>query len=937
MTTIDDDQYIHDIAVALVKAFAGLQNPDETKFSAFVGLAKSRPKIFMDAAYHLCLTEPYQPNFDWIQGALIEASKDAHTWREMIDEVMRWLSHCSLSPEVGISPHSGDSMEKIHEQRDKNQGTINEKLKKLSTTEQSILKRLINKDGNLNSLSRLAIFILVGKKLADFAENLVNWSFANALNSDYTSPSSQLISLVCMNKVDWSETREALLKACESLRGNDISSVGKWALVRILYSTGSSVDAKEAQSLVAELRKDDPPFESWRLIENYCATDPCDPSSIEAENIAQTVEQYNKVDVSKLNLIMGRTSEDHFFEMAKTGMARFSPQTAALKQKEFVENVIGRIGFPLRQGILNLREHNAVVTRNEADSLIKQWRDAKTSNLLNDLTKQDALIVRQYHLLLAFPLLSAFEQIEIFLTIEDDENILFDLMDTMKPIDEESFDLFLNDIRKNYNEYKLYLLLAMAKSTKTPLSSEARAYIASLVSSDSDRIRAWSLGVAAVNDYDDMLTFIVKSNWKIPNSNTDNVFEEWYGSAAILKAAKKNLIDHQEALERISPSFYGRAVLVLNFNVRYMLAHHINESILQLISIEEYQIGPDIDLQVYQKVSYEPSRFSVKEKENLVSDFHESAKRFSESNQDFEDRQNRIYAAFIEFKDSLTKAKAQIILDDLRLEEFSAIIEACPELGDKWYELFTKLSNSKLTACHNLILLLANALVEKEPEKAKILFQRVKHSKPLVRFVFGQVDIDLHAMAIWAGGDNLALQSQRSKRLDHAISDHYLSMEVLACLMNGQKNFLEQYIEEKLSSGEPAQIARGIMVAGFSDESEFNSNILFKYENFVGLIESAHAAAKYAYERNIWARHWFEQMCIALQPEDFWCNSILFNKIVDGRFALWKDEYTHRSAPILAFGQSTQNQLENRYKRWEKNRKTKLFGREAPDAIFLNE
>ena len=153
--------------------------------------------------------------------------------------------------------------------------------------------------------------------------------------------------------------------------------------------------------------------------------------------------------------------------------------------------------------------------------------------------------------------------------------------------------------------------------------------------------------------------------------------------------------------------------------------------------------------------------------------------------------------------------------------------------------------------------------------------------------------------------------------------------------MNGQQELLTAYIGAKLRKDEPAVVSRGIMVAGFSDQSEFNNEILKRYEGSAGLIGTAQKAAKYAYERNVWARHWFEMMCQTGKNTDFWRYALLFSKIVDGRFAVWRSSYAQKGSPIKSFGPAVDGWLKNRFVRWENHRKKKLFGSDAPASIFL--
>jgi len=204
-----------------------------------------------------------------------------------------------------------------------------------------------------------------------------------------------------------------------------------------------------------------------------------------------------------------------------------------------------------------------------------------------------------------------------------------------------------------------------------------------------------------------------------------------------------------------------------------------------------------------------------------------------------------------------------------------------------------------------------------------------------VQVTYGRAGVQLDAMASWASARSPALEALCFARLDRATTDHELALEVFAALLNGQQESLAAYIEAKLNKQEPAEVARGIAVAGFSDESEFNAEVLARYEGSAGLLGDAQRAAKYAYERNAWARHWFERMCETNENADFWCYSVLFLKIVDGRFGAWCSDYARNGNPIQLFGFSLDDILKKRFERWKNHRSKKLFGLDAPASIFL--
>ncbi|MCY3792424.1 MAG: restriction endonuclease, partial [Gemmatimonadetes bacterium] len=268
------------IAATLIQVFADLQNPDENEFAPFARLARTHPAPFTEAAYNLCLSGGHQTNFDWVQKALMLAREDEGAWEIIFKKVQTWLSSYSLAPGRGLFPSSFyTSSEKKKEKYKEKKRKIRDSLEALSEVEKKILTGLTKADGDLNPLSRLAFVLLTDKPIEPAAQSLVQWCFANALNPSLMPSDHKFRHLVRFNRVDWSDARVALLKEVDVLKQKEISVTGKWALVNVLQATGNTEDAKQARILVEELTRDQTHFSGWRLVEKFCAADPCDPTS----------------------------------------------------------------------------------------------------------------------------------------------------------------------------------------------------------------------------------------------------------------------------------------------------------------------------------------------------------------------------------------------------------------------------------------------------------------------------------------------------------------------------------------------------------------------------------------------------------------------------------------------------------------------------------
>jgi hypothetical protein len=930
-----DDECPTEIGATIIGAFAELQNPNADDFPAFATLAPKRPEAFMQAAQRLCLSNAREPNFDWIEAALQAAKADARAWALMIPILRSWLAYYTLAPEARMHSHrSHDPVDKVEEERTKRQVEIDEKLAVLSAPERELLVALTrNDDADLATLTRFGLTLIAGKPITPFAMALMHWSFANALNAGFGAPYKEFTHLVQLNRCDWPQAREAILRTARLFEATDVSLTGKWAVANLLLATGNPDDAARGEALVKELTARWPKFGSARAVEGYCASDPCDPASAKPTNISATAENYAAIDVSKIRLHMGNSDVDHLFESARPGIARFEPQIAISKHREFIADVLERSGFPLRQGMFEVRNHNALVSRDHAERIVARIRDGTVARAIETLSENERWIVAQYHLLVSFPVLSADEQIDALLLGSSGESIILDLMQEAKPLSAIKIEDLLSTAIRDDNQLAQYTLLAFARHSATPIPSNTRKQLPILAESTSEHVRAQALAlIGAIHD-EEALDAVVTSGWSAATVTKEDSFEVWYGSHLIIEAAVRGMIQQDEVLDRIAPELYGEAARRLNGDAAREVARRVDASIRRAAGLRLEIPVPDIKIR--DTCGEEPARYQVSEWPESPKNLMESLQQLRESNEAFEERERRAGIAFEAFKAELTRAKAQIVLDRLRIGEFEAIAAADRPLAEKWFELFIELPPINRAAIHNIGLLLAQALAAWSSDKAVQLFAALSKGKPLARITYGRAEIGLDALSIWSAKDQPALEALRFGRLDQACNDAEIALEVLAALRSGKEATLRIYVQARLQSEQPAAIARALMVAGLSEHNQFNDAVLDRYKDTPGFIGRAHAAAIYAYQRNIWSAHWSRMMREAQQAEDYWRYAIQLEKVADDRLYIRRTTRDGNGEPHRLFSLGVESQLRNRLKKWRDTRGKKLFGDDAPDKIFL--
>jgi hypothetical protein len=187
-----------------------------------------------------------------------------------------------------------DPQDKVEQERAKRQAEIDAKLAALIPAEKTRQNHLVETEGNLDALSRLALLLLAGKDLEPFADALADWSFANALNGSFQVPTKDFLALIGLNRRDWQQTRSALLRACEDLSTDTVSKTGKWARLRVFRATGDPNDDRDASILYEELTKDRqlPPGLLFKAEDKI---DPCDPSETPPADLEKIVQRYQSL------------------------------------------------------------------------------------------------------------------------------------------------------------------------------------------------------------------------------------------------------------------------------------------------------------------------------------------------------------------------------------------------------------------------------------------------------------------------------------------------------------------------------------------------------------------------------------------------------------------------------------------------------------------
>ncbi len=933
-----EDETSSEIRSALIENFVALQNLPKDQSDAFAALAKSSSHAFLQAAENVYLSQQHIASRDWLLYALLNQRDEPDVWQHILESTKRWLSFYSVAPERGMHRTSTrESADKIDEERVRVLAKLQEREAALTEAERSFITTnlLAAPHPGFDAICRFSFYLLAGMPLEKIATYLVNWRFSAALNSLTSVPYAEFEQILHYNRTDWHETRSAILKALDTLPIGSSSSVGAWTHVGMLLGTGDPDDAKAGAQIHDELTRDRERFEGWSIREKYSAVDPCDPSTVQPDNVIATAQNYLDIDPSKIALGRGMAQEDHFFHGGRASVARFMPGDAIHTHRKFAKEVLGRSGHARLQGVLGLIRHSAALTK----ELARQFLEAGVGSVASykdGEASRDEFLTAQFSLLIALPHFTPGEQFDAIAKMHG-ETLLLELLSCVRTATPEKVEQVLEVVFQSGNEHAQTAVLASIHYSKTSLTPRAAFIVKSFIRAPLKILRHEAIALAASSGDASLLQEVIDSGWSAEKpGKRDTSFEDWHGSTAILKALQAGLIETEAALDRMNLSHYGFAAETLPPHQFGDIAARIDAALVKALGYDSEVELPEIETGVPKASDPAPPLVSLTERAASENNFASHMDRLSETDEQFNARQRRMSDAYERFAGELTAAEADLILSDLTFEGIKSMIGKDADRDQQWLRMLVATSDRNLCHLHHVGLQVAVALGAKGDPLAPELINRILALSPTIRRVVGDAKIPVESVILWSNVScSTAMLDICKWRLCTPRNDGDIAREVVAAHLCGQVAILQSYIDELLATNRPYETALALMIAGYCDANAHAETVLSRFDGAEGFIGKAHVAASESYARNVWAKTWYAKMMNAQQQEDFWGASVLFMKTVDGRFDIWSEASTAPPDVFTAFFPTIRAEIRNRANKTQKKRQEKLFGEKAPAAIML--
>lgn len=931
-----DGEISQGIAAALLARHATQQNADEDSYPAYCGIVRNIPAAALDALYALALTAPHAQHRDWLVDALRRARGNQAAWIIIAARLNHWLRLYSRNAAHGLMPGENDAAKRA-EALAESEIKIATKLAGLTPCEKSILDQMMVRNDDVDgvTLSEDSFAILAGMPLAPFAEALMCWAFARSLNGGYRVPWKDFGFVLQHNHIDWFETRDAVLLAGSCFARDDASRTGLWALVSILRATGDADDGSRAEVIANALMPEWQHYKGWRLVERYCEADPCDPSSQRPDNIDNTDERMATLDPAELMKNRSMSENELFFDHSRPGLARFAPNNIVAVSRAIVADVLGRPSNVATLSISLLGSSTVLIEPETVTAMVERAAALSHPEIPTGNADSKDWVVSQYLLLNAFAHFDGDVQARTLIDLPEHGPPLLQLERVFRPASPGMVDELVERAIASEEEHRLLMSLAFVRSSQSPVSLETLGRIRQLIGHRKPSVRGLAMQISADHPDKPQLAAFAGSDWSAATLDPrEDFYERWHGSSLIIAAAAQGLLTGAEAVARIAPERYSHAAQRLgSVAVGPALTSLVGQATAHVLDTIIPFRPPPVS-QNDRADADRVARFSLEDDDDNL-DIGQRLARINESDEDFAARRQAGWDRFREFEGELNKRGAELILRDIGAEAVSAVAETDRASLQAIAQTILTLPAARLPRAVNLASRIARALSAGDPDTAVALFRKCRGHEAYVRITRTIGSIPLMTWDVWHSVASDQMRALWRERLERCLSDDDLASEVLAACHAGYQPFLEQVAQEATADGHPVATARALMILAFCDESDSAGAIIERFGNHGGMVGRAAKAARFAYDRNIWSRHWYRRLVETDDSVEFWRYATLLCKIVDARILLWTEEAAEGGL-LDRFGQSLDRPIERRVEAWKKKRGGKLFGQDQPRDLYLD-
>lgn len=907
---------------ALISAWLEVQNVPESAYEALVAYTTACPEAVLDCIEVAFDVRASARRRQWLTSALLDTRDRPKVCSSLQPRVSKWLARWSRKPR-----RLGHLDEKEEDRLRESSQKIADRLNALTSTERAFLIKVCEEVDSPETmqLDAVAALLMAGQPQAAYAEAVLAWAFVGALTGDFRRADTDLSWAIRLNRQDYAEFEASLCQAVDTLLQAPFSEVGRSAAAVALRILGTPKNAANADHLSPRQV-----FQGWRLVEKYCETDPFDPTAARPTNLINAINEAAMVDPAKVWLYMSVSEEDHKLEWITPGLARFEPNIIIALYRDIAKTAQTRNQLSLRQISWRLQQLSPLFDESTLTSVLGGYERLVQRPSL--VPAADQRHVAGSILLSLLPHFDSPRQLQLFLKLPIEVPDWYAFRDVFAPLSATELEVALSEAEGH--PIKLRRTLFFASAHRPELTERTREMVGRALTRFDLQVVTCASEVAYYAQ-DEKIDELIITAARQRGSSADCSDEAFWRARAVAAATVSN--KRVEDIGLVAPRFVSFVAERLGGMLYQKMVADIDSSIERLLS--PIQATEPLNGQLFIDVGRtgQGSLRRIEDRtdeggQGSIEKLQDHLKKLAEPEQEideFAERRKALQKEAKTYLEQLSAEGAQALAAEPDIGALKRVAKQDPSKAAAWANrILTETEGPRVTTIRNLALGLAEAIAESDPKTAAALLVHVSKFRSPVTIVRGDARIPQEIIALFTGPDIEPLSTLRCTALDQALSDSDIETLVFAAESSGHSTWLRQWVDREVSSVVPGQIARALTVAGLCDETTGMSSLLTR-DWGTGFLGQVAERARYAYDRNRWARSWAAQVSKATDPADFWRWGELTVGIADVRAFHWFDP--NLDIPMMQrFGSELFKRVQKAAENRTKKRRDKLFGLKNP-------
>ena len=794
----------------------------------------------------------------------------------------------------------------------------------LSDDERAFLERecIETDDARLIDLVGSAALLLASGTQEWAAASLLAWNFSLAVTGDARDARADVDWAIRTNNVDFEATRRAVTTSASGFQALALTDAGRRAAFGLLRSLGS-LDGDEAAAGIWQ----PPPSkdESWRLVEDYCDTDPYDPTASEG-NIARARSAVASLNALRIWSYMGRSDDDHELEFSRAALARFAPgplidamiavaATAAVRDGQSLTHMVG----PLRM-LSPLFDESSVEA---VEVALRRVLDG--SAVIAAELKPSVAACLHWTLV---PHIDGRKQLELLVALPPEVADTVELQAGYKPMETDEAWQALEAAISDGTPPSIARTLHFLGASAAAFDDRCRNAVSAFLRHPSARVAAGAATLAIKTGDRPLCAEVLEaaaSGWPQCSETVKDLLDVATARAVIA-------IREVSSLGVVRPRLLGLVAKELGGTATDLLEDATAEVAERLLGAIQTQRLDSVDLSLHIGLPGELPNlsFTFSDEGDTETEGGRVVRRRPGSAVNRAVRSKARVAEVRAYLDALRGESALNVAEEPDLGGLKLLAADRPEACIEWARrIIAEPDIARIAAIKNFALALALAMAKNEPKLAVALIERVHGTREHVRIMLSPDGPTLRTAALFAPSKSPCFGNARSRSFAAAANDAALQELAVAADLYGHEDWLTSWIAGQVASRVPGEVARGLTVAGLRMRQCGPGDLLDEDWGDGFLAEVAKSALE-CRRRYDWARHWMAECLSAEEPANFWRYGELARGIADIRSIV---ESPAADIPLAAFIPYLLPAVRHEVGLRTSKRKRTLFGMSPPSWV----